>query len=71
MNLHTNLDLTLLGWDLGAVFGISAVSATFSRIFPAFRLGFGCCFRSFRDYSSQVLPSMPSTNNDIRQKSIS
>ena len=33
MILHTNLDLTLLGWILGAVLGISAVSATFSQIF--------------------------------------
>ena len=31
----------LLGWILGAVLGISAVSATFSQIFPAFWLGFG------------------------------
>ena len=28
-------------WVLGAVLGISAVSATFSQIFPAFGLGFG------------------------------
>jgi len=31
---------------------ISAVSATFLAIFPAFGLNFGCCFKSFRDYSS-------------------
>ena len=31
----------LLGWILGAVLGISAVSATFSQSFPAFGLGFG------------------------------
>ena len=37
---------------LGAVFRISAVSATFSRIFAGFWARFGCCFRSFRDYSS-------------------
>ena len=37
---------------LGAVLGISAVSATFSRIFAGFWARFGCCFRSFRDYSS-------------------
>jgi len=42
-----------LGWILGAVLGIFAVSATFSRIFLDFELGFGCCFRSFRDYSHQ------------------
>ena len=42
----------LLGWVLGAVFRISAVSATFSRIFAGFWARFGCCFRSFRDYSS-------------------
>ena len=41
----------LLGWVLGAVFRISAVSATFSRIFAGFWARFGCCFRSFRDYS--------------------
>lgn len=41
MNLHTNLDLTLLGWILGAVLGISVVSATFSQIFPDVGLGFG------------------------------
>ena len=37
---------------LGAVLGISAVSATFSRVFAGFWARFGCCFRSFRDYSS-------------------
>ena len=42
----------LLGCVLGAVFRISAVSATFSRIFAGFWARFGCCFRSFRDYSS-------------------
>ena len=31
---------------------ISAVSSTFPTIFPAFGLNFGCCFKSFRDYSS-------------------
>ena len=31
----------LLGWILGAVLGISAVSATFSQIFPDVGLGFG------------------------------
>ena len=36
---------------LGAVLGISAVSATFSRIFPAFGLDFGCCFRDFCSFS--------------------
>ena len=36
MNLHTNLDLTAYGLVLGAVLGIFAVSATFSRDF--FRL---------------------------------
>ena len=36
----------------GAVLGISAVSATFSRLFSGFLARFGCCFRSFRDYSS-------------------
>ena len=41
----------MLGWVLGAVLGISAVSATFSQIFPAFGLGFGCCFRDFCSFS--------------------
>jgi len=34
-------------WVLGAVLGISAVSATFSRIFFSFLAGFGCCFVDF------------------------
>ena len=38
-------------WVLGAVLGISAVSATFSQIFPAFGLGFGGCFRDFCSFS--------------------
>ena len=33
--------MRLFGWVLGAVLGISAVSATFSRLFPAFGLGLG------------------------------
>ena len=66
----------LSGWVLGAVLGISAVSATFCRVFsgfwagfwvlfwgflqfqllflgsfPAFGLGFGCCFRDFCSFS--------------------
>jgi len=41
----------LLGWILGAVLGISAVSATFSQIFPDVGLGFGCCFRDFCSFS--------------------
>ena len=41
----------LFRWVLGAVLGISAVSATFFGDFPAIGLNFGCCFRSFRDYS--------------------
>ena len=36
---------------LGAVLGISAVSATFSRIFSGFWAGFGCCFRDFCSFS--------------------
>jgi len=36
---------------LGAVLGISAVSATFSQIFPDVGLGFGCCFRDFCSFS--------------------
>jgi hypothetical protein len=38
-------------WVLGAVLGISAVSATFSQIFPAFGLGFGGCFMDFCSFS--------------------
>ena len=41
----------MLGWVLGAVLGISAVSATFSQIFPDVGLGFGCCFRDFCSFS--------------------
>lgn len=36
---------------LGAVLGISAVSATFSRIFPDFELGFRSCFGDFCGFS--------------------
>jgi len=36
---------------LGAVLGISAVSATFSCSFPAFGLGLGCCLGNFCDFS--------------------
>ena len=52
MNLHTNLDLTAFGFGLGAVLGISAVSATFFWIFFGFWVDFGSCFKSFMDYSS-------------------
>ena len=41
----------LLGWVLGAVLGISAVSATFFQNFSSFWTGLGSCFRSFMDYS--------------------
>jgi len=41
----------LLSWVLGAVLGISAVSATFSRIFSGFWAGFGSCFRDFCSFS--------------------
>ena len=37
--------------SLGAVLGISAVSATFSRIFFSFLAGFGCCFGDFCGFS--------------------
>ena len=36
---------------LGAVFGISAVSATFCRVFSGFWAGFGSCFRDFCCFS--------------------
>ena len=42
----------LLGLGLGAVLGISAVSATFFWIFFSFWVDFGSCFKSFMDYSS-------------------
>ena len=42
----------LLGLGLGAVLGISAVSATFFWIFFGFWVDFGSCFKSFMDYSS-------------------
>ena len=42
----------LLGLILGAVLGISAVSATFFWIFFGFWVDFGSCFKSFMDYSS-------------------
>lgn len=41
----------LLGWILGAVLGISAVSATFLEIFPAVSLGLGSCFVDFSGFS--------------------
>ena len=41
----------LLGWVLGAVLGISAVSATFLENFPAVLLGLGSCFRNFSGFS--------------------
>ena len=40
------------GFGLGAVLGISAVSATFFWIFFCFWVDFGSCFKSFMDYSS-------------------
>ena len=57
MNLHTNLDLTHTNLDLttfccvlGAVLGISAVSATFSRVFPGFWAGFWVLFLGFLQF---------------------
>lgn len=41
-------------WVLGAVLGISAVSATFSQIFPAFGLGFGLVL----EYNHKKKPNM-------------
>ena len=40
-----------LGGVWGAVWGISAVSATFFQNFSSFWTGLGSCFRSFMDYS--------------------
>ena len=51
MNLHTNLDLTILSWVWGAVLGISAVSATFFCSFPDFELGLGCCLGNLCRFS--------------------
>ena len=42
----------IIGLLVGAVWGISAVSATFLAIFLALGLNLGCCFKRFRDYSS-------------------
>ena len=39
------------GLGLGAVLGIFAVSATFSRLFSGFWAGFGSCFRDFCSFS--------------------
>ena len=41
----------ILGWVWGAVFGISAFSATFSCSYPDFWLGLGCCFSDFCGFS--------------------
>ena len=41
----------LFRWGLGAVLGISTVSATFFQNFSCFWAGLGSCFRSFMDYS--------------------
>ena len=40
----------LLGWVLGAVLGISAVSATFFLIFFGFLAGFGVLFGGFQRF---------------------
>jgi hypothetical protein len=42
----------IFGGVWGAVWGISAVSATFSCFFPASWAGFGCCFGNFCGFSS-------------------
>ena len=41
----------LFGWVWGAVLEISAVSATFLAIFPAFGLNFRSCFGDFCSFS--------------------
>ena len=41
----------LFGWIWGAVWGISAVSATFFCFFPDFWAGLGCCFKDFCGFS--------------------
>ncbi len=50
MNLHTNLDLTAFGLSLGAVLVISAVSATFSRLFSGFMAGVRVLFLGFLQF---------------------
>ena len=42
----------ILSWVWGAVWGIYAVSATFSCSFPDFGLGLGCCLGNFCGFSS-------------------
>ena len=41
----------LLGWVWGAVWGIYAISATFSWSFQAFGLGLGCCLGNLCGFS--------------------
>ena len=45
----------LLGWVWGAVLGLSAVSATFSRVFSGFLAEFRCCFGDFCSFSYFLL----------------
>ena len=59
MNLHTNLDLTLFGLVWGAVLGISAVSATFSRLFSGFLDWFGELFWGFLQFQLLFLGFFP------------
>ena len=57
MNIETDYSLELFydfnGFQLlwGAVWGISAVSATFFLLFFGFWLGLGCCFADFCGFS--------------------
>ena len=57
----------LLGWILGAVLGISAVSATFSRIFPDFELGFGLVLEYNHKKAKHAIKIWHSLINQIHQ----
>ncbi|MFR2582649.1 MAG: hypothetical protein ACLS9W_09870 [Agathobacter rectalis] len=59
MNLHTNLDLTAFGLSLGAVLVISAVSATFSRLFSGFMAGVRVLFLDFLQFQLLFLDFSP------------
>ena len=53
-------------WVLGAVLGISAVSATFSRIFSGFWAGFWVLFWGFLQFQLLFPGSFPAPGLDFR-----
>ena len=55
------------GWILGAVLGISAVSATFSQSFPAFGLGFGLALEYNHKKTKHAIKIWHSLINQIHQ----